>query len=197
MRLLKLAVPSAVRMSHSTLNWEFAVTVVTAWSDTGTSARAGSVFIATWSIDVLFAFSTHSIASPAPLWYSCVFAKTMYLPAVGTVRETTTIAGPVGGRTVVPVVAESGVTVPSKPSVPSSPSAPSAPARPLAPLVPSSPSVPARPLAPSVPSSPSVPASPPLARRLRPALLHLPARGCRAGMSWLMSSAVSRRGTAS
>ena len=52
------------------------VVVVTACSDAGTAARAGSVFIAIWSSVMAPAFNQQSIESPAPVWESCVFART-------------------------------------------------------------------------------------------------------------------------
>ena len=75
-RLLELAVPLATATVHSTLNWDVDVVVVTACSDTGIAASAGSVFMATWSRVVPPAFSVQLMLSPAPVWVSCVFAKT-------------------------------------------------------------------------------------------------------------------------
>jgi hypothetical protein len=66
-RLLKLAEPLATCTSHSTLNWVVDVVVVTACSDTGIAASAGSVFMETWSMLALPAFSTQSMVSPAPV----------------------------------------------------------------------------------------------------------------------------------
>ncbi len=49
-RLLKLADPLATSTAHWTLSWDDDAAVVTACSDAGIAASAGSVFIETWSI---------------------------------------------------------------------------------------------------------------------------------------------------
>ena len=75
-KLLDSADPLATDTSHSTLSVDGEAVVVTACSDIGIAASAGSVFMAPWSSVLPLAFSEQSTLSPAPVWETCVFAKT-------------------------------------------------------------------------------------------------------------------------
>ena len=109
---------------------------MTAWSETAAEASAGSPLIRDVSIVVAPAFSVQVTVSAAPVFESCVFASTMYLPA-GTVSVTTLVGVTLVGSVTDPAVVESGVTVPFVPF---------APFAPFVPLVPFVPAVPVEPV---------------------------------------------------